>query len=360
MIIGYEPNIRQHTLIDTVLDTNKNYIITVDLQDTRCVEFTVKWASPRPWLYVGDTDELCTPGVVSVDAFDYFQVANGYIYFTPLTRLQSPDSSSIGVNVYVRSHDMHFNTLQTERLPTSYTAESTLSPCAPGDMMVINPTSATLDGINESYFGEEPISFRSYLRRFATTSVPIFTKPNSGYTIMVAELRTVPEAYPNYGEITSTYNVLGNLFNYLRYAYLSMRGGLRKRITLQDSNSSSNAMVQVSLMYEDGYIPPFTTFQGILRDMNQTGAVMFNPQTNTGVEFEIPWYSSNTWGFGQTAITLPDAPWSFSLSSKRYRIEYPIGGSARTVRMYEHTAFGEDFSLANFIAAPAMVFYVVP
>jgi hypothetical protein len=359
LLIGYEPNIRQHTLIDTVLDTNKNYLITVDLQETRCLEFTVKWANARPWLECGPLSEFLTPGSVAIDNFNQFQRCNGYVYFTPLTKLQSPDGSDIEINLYVRSEDMHFNAFDMERMPTSFTAESTLSPCDEKDVIILNPTSASTDGINQHYFGEEPLSFRSYLRRFFRSFNYTHSKPNPNLHAIFGTLRSVPPNKPSYGEITQDSEGDNHLLSHLRYCYLSMRGGVRKRVLLFDTEGSPNAPVTVWLTYEDSLNASTATGTGFVGYLPQTGGVMFNPQTNTGVEFEIPWYSSNTWGFSQTEDYFPSNSLVSRKSDYRYKMNYAVGGPIRTLRLLEYSAIGEDFNLCNFIAAPAAVVLTV-
>lgn len=359
MIIGYEPNIRQHTLIDTVLDTNKNYLTTVDLQETRCVEFTVKWASARPWLKCGPMSEFLTPGSAAIDNFNQFERCNGYIYFTPLTRLQSPDGSDIEVNVYVRSHDMHFNAFDIERVPTSFTAESTLSPCDEKDIIVLNPTSASTDGINQHYFGEEPISFRSYLRRFVRSYSEDYVKGDSILRSVRLFGRSIPPCKPNYGEITQTGAVDPNWLTHMRYCYLSMRGGIRKRILLADTEASSASPVLVFLKYEDELTATSITASAFIGYFPQTGGVMFIPQTNSGIEFEIPFYSTNTWGFAQNENYFPSNSLVERKSNYKYELNYGLGGPPRTAKIIEYSAIGEDFNLCNFIAAPAAVVLTV-
>ena len=360
MIIGYEPNIRQHTLIDTVLDTNKNYITTVDLQETRCIEFTVKWANARPWLECGPLDEAVSPGIVGIDAFNQFGRSNGYVYFTPLTKLQSPDSGDIGVNIYIRSHDMHFNALDMARMPTEFTAESTLSPCEESNSIILNPTSASLDGINEIYFGEEPLSFRSYLRRFAISHAEDFSKTTALKKFLFGDMRVVPFVYPNYGEATQPEANQPNLLSHLRYCFLSIKGGFRKRILIHDLEPSPNAPAIISLEYQDAMANSVVSEASGIGILNQTGGVMFVPQTNTGVEFEIPWYSTNTWGFSQTLDYFPSDSLINRKSMYRYLLRYALGGSARVIGLREYTAIAEDFSLSNFIAAPPAIVYTVP
>jgi hypothetical protein len=359
MIIGYEPNISQHTLIDTVLDTNKNYMLTIDLQETRCIEFTVKWANARPWLSTGPMNEPIAPGANSIDAYSTFMKANGYIYFTPLTELQSPDGGQIEINVYVRSHDMHFNALDASRLPTEFTAESTLSPCNPSDMVVINPTSASLKGMNEHYFGEEPISFRSYLRRFSLSYQDSLNKTGTAEQVLKGNMCTVPTPYPNYGEFTNVNNQFANLFTYLRYCYLAMRGGFRKRLLLHDTSPPINGGVMISLLYEDAYTAPNVLNGTTMKALNQTGGVMFMPHTNLGIEYEIPWYSSNTWGFAQTQNYFPVQSIIDPKSTRRYHFDYSVAGAARLVPFYEYTAIAEDFMFSNFIAAYPVVVYTI-
>jgi hypothetical protein len=359
MLIGYEPNIAQHNLIDTVLDTNKNYLLTIDLQETRCIEFTVKWANARPWLATGPPSDMLFPNASSIDPLLAFKRCNGYIYFTPLTKLQSPDGGDISVNVYVRSDDMHFNVLEMSRMPLEFTAESTLSPCDPSDKVVLNPTNASLVGLSDHYFGEEPLSFRSYLRRFALSY-----KVNTAYTttnkVLRGDLTTVPRPYPNYGEYSNPGSLFRNLFTYLRYCYLAMRGGIRKRLIIHDSEPVGSAPVSVSLLFEGGYAPNFLFPGTNSTDLNQTGGVMYMPHTNLGIEYEIPWYSSNTWGFAQTQDYFPSISVIDGESTRRYRFDYSLGGPDRSIPILEYSAIGEDFMFSNFIAAYPFVIGTVP
>jgi hypothetical protein len=361
LIIGYEPNIRQQVLIDTVLDTNKNYITTVDLQETRHLEIKVNWANALPWLETGDL--LTHPVVTATVTDNYFRVANGYVYVTPLTKLQSPDDSDIEVNVYIRSDNMHFNATDVSRLPSQYTAESHLVDCE-NAMVVLNPSSASEQGISTEYFGEEPLSFRSLLRRFETTLARSITVNNGRVTVIINPT-TIPVPVPNYGEIATVSGTQRTLFTFLRYAFLAMRGGMRKRFVLHDSVPVSNSTVFVNLQYTSGFTPPVVASATGMGGCTATGTAVFVPVTNTGVEVEIPWYTCSTWGFAQNADYLPVKSYVSRITTGNYLIQYACGGynpsaTTRPLDFSELTAIAEDFNFSNFIAAYPVVVYTVP
>ena len=163
----FEPNISQRALINAGVTMNKQFIRVVDIQDSDVVDITVEWASSRPWLRVGAANtgylhsDQTTVG--SVDTI------NGYISVIPFTSLQSPDASDIKINVYVCSPDLQVNGFTNVNLYSSRAAYAESGDVGIDDtplVIELNKSSATRDGLCEDYFGEQPLSFRSLLKRF--------------------------------------------------------------------------------------------------------------------------------------------------------------------------------------------------
>jgi hypothetical protein len=129
LAILWEPNIHQQALISAELDINKQYTKVIDIQETQDVSFTVNWARSKAWLHAPTT--FPEVGFLPVDTSDYESFSNGYLSIVPFNTLQSPDGSSISINVYVSSSDMNFNQLTSLHLP--------------GDLIDISPESGVMD-----------------------------------------------------------------------------------------------------------------------------------------------------------------------------------------------------------------------
>jgi len=218
----------------------------------------------------------------------------------------------------------------------------------------LNDSSASTQRICEDHFGEQPLSFRSLLKRFVTTDVlasPGSTTSNCTITIM-------GEIYPPNNMPFGFTGGLKDLFSYLRLAYLGVRGGVRIRTRTGVSGGFPNTyQTKVSLLSPTTTGIPTTYTVGAYQNSRATleGTLTFCLNTNAGVEFELPYYSSNLFSISFSGSYVPpdanDNICEDYFRSFGYYQEYT--GSA--VVVFEATlerASGEDFDMMRFCGAP--------
>jgi len=350
--IFYEPNIAQFDLVSTGLELNKNYMHIIDLQETQELTFTVKWAFPRNWCKTATDDDAHT----SVDSqfvysSDKYEACNGWVGIMPITDLTSPDGSSVDYNVYVWSDNMYFNEVSQTYLPLVMTEGEDDTVC------VLNETGADISTICASTFGELPVSFRGLLRRYATTDrTTLVSGPFSNTGFEYVGL-IVPPLTVNTGSGSGATYI--TLLNYLRYAYVAMRGGFKKRVRIIGAQQSIGETTHVSLS------PPAAKVATSLNSYTfgsspefgysfLDGTVEFVPSTNGGIEFEIPYYSTNLFYCASNANNLtPSGDSAFSSTTMfNYIVDWDSGAGLEVVNCLEETACAEDFSLLRFLAAP--------
>jgi len=353
--VFFEPNIAQSVLINTDLDLNKQFIKVIDIQETQTFEVCVNWAYPKAWAH----NMIDEDAISSVNDFtslsSKFECTNGFIAVYPLTKLQSPDDSSIPINVYVSSENMMFNVVSQQDLPMSITAESLPMDNAivPETCFQLNPTNVTTQHICQEHFGEMPLSFRALLKRFATTAtITSSFVAQSGLSI---DLPIVPLLTPSESiDLVPPNNP--SLLNYLRPSFLAMRGGLRKRIHYVLTASNTNWHMSAIML------PPsatsvtspviISTTQAVNGNTNLDGFVQFVPHTNGGIEFELPFYSNNLYAYACTLDPFDNFDSSMDpLANRNYRLTTDFNATGTGATVYEQTAAAEDFTLMRFIAS---------
>lgn len=358
LVVWYEPNVSQRALINLDLETNKQYMKVIDIQETQSVDFCVNWAFPRAWARTISLTEQKFLADSNLENLSH--ACNGYIGITPLTRLQSPDDSGVYVNVYVRSENMEFNVLTDTRLPTerfdASTESKTLSPVEV-TCYDLNESTADTSRIAEEHFGERPLSFRSILKRFTTTAQVSTVSAGTAPNTYLALGPIIPILMPQFNlAMVSTDFV--SLFSYMRYAYVGLRGGVRKRFHMRSGNKPSGTdQINVSLRNPTSTpIASMTVSSGTDTNANFVqGTVTFMPLTNGGVEAEFPFYTNNLFLIsfaadlvGTNANNDMDTSWS-----RHFQMGVDSSDAAGiTFRLYENTATGEDFSFLRFQGAP--------
>jgi len=267
--------------------------------------------------------------------------------------------------VYVFSDNIAYNGLEVGNFPTSrliaeeeeepIVAES-LSCNMSQDITLIdlNPSSATMDNICEDHFGEMPVSFRALLKRYVTSraltynTTAVAAPAHREFTAQILPHNNMP-----YG---TTSIVTYDLFSYLYYAYVGVRGGIRYRFT--DSQMTAQSLpVYVSLA------TPATSFAALSMTQGtgwlggrMQGSACFVPAVNAGIEVEFPYYSSNLFQLS-FSDTLEGNVTDDVMSSRWYRNYFfdanilnltAVTGSV----MQTQVAAGEDFSFMRFQGAP--------
>jgi hypothetical protein len=368
LAIGFEPNSSQALLIDTTLDLNKQYITTVDLQETQEVEICVDWAMPRAW-GLNTTDVVLENSVNTYDnAGDFFEVSNGYLFVTPITELQSPDDGDIKINVWTWSDDMLFNNLTDEYMPYSRLIhEEEKAFMMEGDPSTeettcfeLNPTGARTDHIAQLHFGELPVSFRNLIKRFDTRYFDTNTTTDTGSGWLSTALSLFPAPLPDFTNDLPV-DDYPSLVAYLRLAYMAMRGGQKYRYHVHGIYED-HPMFQTKVFL---YVPSPTTivnsttyYNGTnYRRQNFVGCAQYAPSTNAGVEFEVPmytnnmfWWASSVYGANST-ITEQNA-------LRNVIIITDMSNKGICNVMIDQAA-AEDFCLMRFLAAPPYTYPVV-
>ena len=366
LAIIFEPNISQNVLIDSSLELNKQYFEVIDLQETTDGSYLVEWAFPKPWASNMPTSLLGDVGDVGFLGDALFDYANGYLAIVPFTALQSPDGSDVEVNVYISSDDMRFNVLLGTDLPTErpsvesrdITVESKDATPDVVSYRVLNESSASLTGVSEMYFGESPVSFRGLLKRYIGSPENDLSVVLTTDDLVGVSLRNYPAPNPDYSGITTARN---DLFGYLRYAYLGMKGGMKYRFFLGNAlldNPTRNCKVSLFGKETSDFGPIIAAHGWVFHHSFIRGTVEFMLNTNDGVEYEIPFYSNNTFGLSFSDDPFPSGNSNFDASLiRRHQISVPVNrGDASTVHARLSTAIGEDFSFMRFQGAPPFMY----
>lgn len=343
LMIGYEPNCPQQVLVDSAIDLNKQHILVIDLAETQCVEFTVNWTHPRPWLQntlpgtAGDMVGMANPT-------SYFETCNGYLWVAPLNRLQSPNASSVQINVFVKCENLRVNQPCLDFVPLDRTiwAESSDVSCEEVTEIVINPTGASQDCISEMHFGEEPYSFRSLLHRFM-----------NGDTVVVAATGAGGRLYRFNGPILPPLKPLGTiwtsstLFDSLRYCFLTWRGGLKRRFSFNGLVPGATDWCTVSLNSPTNSTPTAScsVIATYTNDNSLRGTITMVPHTNGGIEFELPFYTNNNFAYSQVANPFSNSRSSaYNYATTDYYVEQTVATAQGEITCQSAYAAAEDFS----------------
>jgi hypothetical protein len=358
VLIQVEPNISQYALVITNFQLNKEYSLVVDLQETQRVAICVPWMQPRQWLRVPDMVRANRSLSSTLDPSVLPLHANGFLTVTPFTTLQSPDGSPITCNVYVRGKNMRFNQYDDTRLPTEriFTQSGTSFPedhtCHQLGESVLDVTCQTT-----LCFGEQPLSFRSYLKRYSTTTVATVIGPAVGSTYSIR-----PTIYPPISPAFGSSAVRVSLLSYLRYAFLGMSGGFRHRIGFQGARFHETDILRVSINAPSSSVTsssvPFAS--GIASYADPKGTVNFLPSTQGGIEVELPMYSNNF--FFPSGLSTDLAMKSLTSSDTNfdrfYTDTFLVQASPSLLSASDSISFvldsgtAEDFTLYRWIAAP--------
>lgn len=353
----YEPNCWQNALIDGDLDTNKQFIQIIDIQETQSIEFTIGWAFHRDWCQ-NDYSQADYP--YGPTLADFGTTANGYIAAVPFTSIQSPDDSDVTVNVYVSCPDLQVNYMYAGALPTSrVTTESrTLTNDMEHSVVPLNVSVSDTSGIASLHFGEQPISYRSLMKRYVTVTQSTITALNSNQATYLFTYPVIPSIAPQVGSSSITY---ATLFSYLRYAYLGIRGGVRYRwVTTGQTNAVNADVIRVSLSSpSSSTTAPTVASSALAADYalsSLNGTVTFISRTNTGVEFEVPMYTSNKFlfSFADNLVGTNATDEMCGEFLRNFTIRHSLYTSQTSINQIAmlDIATGEDFSFIRFQGAP--------
>jgi hypothetical protein len=303
LAIIFDPNIDQHALISAQTEPNKQYMVVVDIADTQTVDVCINWAAPFPWLKTAPTD---VNGLAYRDAYGTTPVletfsgyANGFIRVVPFTQLQSPDSSDVSVNVYVHCPDLEVQGPSGSLIPFDRTALNTESYLSPLDVscLELNKSSAKTDYISLDHFGEHITSYRAMLKRYHFHERAL-TSGTASFIEIKGQI--LPQPNPTFGNLGLQNQV--SLYEYLRYAYLGVRGSFKTRLRIDTGHATTfGGNLQTTVTLED----PSSTFSGFTAVTNAiytgyqrlSGSILYSPAEANGIEFDAPFYSNNLFLF---------------------------------------------------------------
>lgn len=359
----YEPNIRQFGLISTALNVNKQYAKVIDIQETQSVEFEIDWNFPRPFCKNLPLSAIgSTVGTQYADTASFAECANGIIFVTPFTEIQSPDGSGISINVFVSGAEVIFNRFTDEFMPVegNPVSESDDSDITRDfSTMGINSNLSDIDDISAHYFGEAPLSFRALLKRFtvSTELIALSSVPGSyNSTWLIGPVYpTAPVSTSFAVTVPNTAGETGKaLYFYLKHAFLAMRGGMRRRVFFQRGNHSvDDTNVYASLQPDSTSTSAYALGSVVSAGFaNMDGTVAYVTKTNGGVEFELPCYTNNLFLWA-----VNDDPWDASLSvmdpngSRGYNVFCNYSGTTDNCKVIEHFATGEDFTFMRWLGS---------
>nr|ULG00030.1 MAG: polyprotein [Marnaviridae sp.] len=362
-IIMFDPNIAQYVIITSSLKMNKQNAVVMDLQETNKATFCIHFSRHRLWQRCNTNNSIVNRMVGSALFTDftpdqYEKFVSGFLIITPFTKLQSPDDSSIAVNVYVRAgEDFAVNQLQVANLPTvRTTTQSNSATVEPSTCYEMNEQ--VLDHTHRCtlHYGEQPLSFRSYLKRFYTTKVLTDLEQTTGsFNFTGLYLPDNANPWGTAGGATM------DLMSWLRPAFIGYRGSVRKRLRLQGSHFAAGDHVKVyQPLPSQTVVTPAITTIGV-PSVFHSGVATFVPFTNAGVEVELPFYSPSLfWPAGvDTAagmLALTSQTWDRSQTYNYSAIFEMTGDNVpRTLNLFEETSYGDDSSLVHFIAAAPFV-----
>lgn len=355
--VWFEPNHFQEPLISAALTLNKNYIQIVDLEITNNIEFTVCWAHCFYWLRT--LAPTAVNGALNVGSglASAFDIINGYICFAPYTTLTSPDNSDITVLLFARSENMQFQQVTHSNLPIErkYLTESKYNePIIDSGVtsVCLNSSTASTDRGNDYHFGEQPISFRTLCKRYVTTYSRTHTATATYLSVNFTQ-NIIPDINPAYH---ATMVGTAYLLAYLRYAYVGLRGDVCKRLHIAEPDGlGDQARCNVTLGSMASSVTETSTNSSVISSTIQRGCVSFVPNTNGGIEVELPWYNQNQFVFsfandlkGSIGSGEMAATWCMGYA---YVVD-KSGAINDTINFQEETATAEDFTLMRFQGAP--------
>jgi len=256
----------------------------------------------------------------------------------------------------VRCEGLQVNVPVDDNFPTERAVfDSDLIPHAesedctmPVNNYTINPTKTSGATSCIEFFGEQPLSFRSLLKRYVKET-DIVLAANAVATKICLNISQPIVPHINW-EFGAGGPIL-NYFDYLRYAYLGMRGGIRRRMNIPFYTVHKGQQFHVSIYDETDtdnaqYDTQFTKLAPTVM-----GTVTFVPDVCGGVEFETPMYTNNLFLLSFNAFVVPSGS-VFTQFTNNYAIISDNLGTQPATTYSPSIAAAEDFSFLRFQGAP--------
>jgi hypothetical protein len=361
--IVHEPNVYQDTVINDSLNTgyNKQRQLIVDIRETSTITFCVSMSHIRQWLKVLNPDSLENLHGFSI-ASGLYNYINGMIYVRPVNTLQSNGQYPVYINVYVRMKDLEVNFLDNEKIPLdrimnpeTLVAEGLVME-EPVTCLDLNQQSPLSRDSAVLHFGERPLSFRALLKRFYRTGTAdtLAIAGSPGATRITNG--TYPFAYP-FMEQAETDASGASVYGYLRPAFMTLSGSVRKRIKLVRALADNPFMLQWKVTLN----PEISTFGSLavaelttMSAAESRGTVTHVARVNDALEVEFPMYYNCRYlfSFADNLIGTNDSGASTLVFFKRYHADVDHTGVAGPGKVVEETCFGEDFTFRHWTGAP--------
>lgn len=311
-------------------ETNIQYSKIVDLANERDFTFEVGWGAPTRWLerpVIAAANYSSTALPFSTNLPNSF---NGVVSVYVLNDLTSPNSlvdNNIGVNVFISGCDDiefavpdHTDMCRAQSLPSLTPQSGTFdesveemenAPIIEDSKEIIADCLPKNDACSLVYMGEKITSFRQMLKRYSLWSSFYDSAATAQYTRYAGPDFPGARGYDINGTLingVNNYNAsLTTPLNYLSFAYMAYRGGIRRKYILT-SGFSGNLMAfvnRISATYSTSApavsAVPKTVTSGLIYSQAQVNTI--KPRTYTGahatsirqqpaVEVELPFYTN--------------------------------------------------------------------
>jgi hypothetical protein len=358
LAIYYEPNVYQNVLINATLTPNKQFMKIVDISETQLVSFTVKWAAHRQWLMLDGHAYTYVTGGAALTTYD--SLYNGYVGVVPMNKLTSPDGSSVQIMVHVHSDNMHFTYPMETNLPNKrqIVTSSRMLNSVDSELQILNESTASEKDIAIDHFGEQCLSFRSLLKRYMGYNSQSTTTGGGVGNYVTYIWQLYPDLRVGYSTSPSG-NTPRTIYDYLRYAYMGIRGSMRQRMQfITTLTNDNNAWVYAGTNAPSTYAANSAASTTTTSYPTLRGTGVWTPASNAGIEYEVPFFSDNLFVFsfddrmdGSTVGTFDtgdmNPKWvrthSFVLNTDQ---------SSKAIGVVQHIAAGEDFDFLRFQGAP--------
>lgn len=357
LAVIYEPNATNFIANSAVTYLNKQHMQVIDIQETTEFEIRVEWCNQRQWCgKITNNAPVYTPnssGLPMVLTNDKF---NGVLYLVPFTKLQSPDDTvGVFINCYARCENMQVNYFQDFAIPLArqkfsegiqLESDSSLITTP----FVINPTAASANTACVEFYGEQPVSFRSLLKRYA--------KEMELSLVSLGSTESILKVQGNYQwQVTGSFGTSftrDNLFNYLRLAYLGFKGGIRRRIYIPHMRVDRLQQFRITMTNPSNSVTATSaSYTGVLNELtgNYCGSLVFIPHNNGGIEFEVPNYMRNLFLCSFNDDPTPGPAWDTRFN-RRWFMTSDVVGPQPATSVLTDIAAGEDFTFIRFQGAP--------
>lgn len=372
---------------------NVAYTRIIDITETSDFEVDVGWANPLAFLQVGGIDPNSIP-FANLDTVPFNDSTfNGTISVYVVNDLVVPGSSTNNeaeINVFVSGgEDMQFTTPTSMHYANLSVYENqsgmdTIADLCPTTALPVQEVMAntTNSHVNDVYFGERIVSFRSCLKRYNKyMSLPLESEAivNDQYATFTTSNFPLnyghdPSGVAQYGFPTpKTYNpVFNTLLTYLSPAYVAHRGTIRSkyRLITSDTHAVSDITVYRSDVEYEPWLLTLTDDISTANSPSENQLILLSRTTNQweGVyrttnagyvanEVEFPDYNDRRFSFSRNLLHL-------ATPQSKYRqchtVHFNVKKESDLDYLERYVAAGEDFSMFFFLAVPIMYFNSFP